>query len=203
MTAPGVQVWAVVPVKAFEHGKSRLSAVLAPEARAALARRLFERARGAIAGARSVEQTLVATDSAEVAQQAKALGFGSVLDGTARGLGPVIDQALAHAAAHGATAALVVMGDLPHLESADLDAMLAALDSCDVVLAPDREEAGTNAMALRLPARAPTCFGHADSYARHLAWCESLGLGTVTLLRDGLRFDLDTPADLEEISRQP
>jgi 2-phospho-L-lactate guanylyltransferase len=186
-------------VKGFEHGKSRLSGVLAPEARATLARRLFERARQAIAGARGIERTLIATDSPEVAQQAGRLGFDSVLDGTMRGLGPVIDQALAHAAAHSAAAALVVMGDLPQLESTDLDAMLAALDACDVVLAPDREGAGTNAMALRLPAPAPTCFGHADSYARHQAWCTSLGLSMATVLRTGLRFDLDTPADLADL----
>jgi 2-phospho-L-lactate guanylyltransferase len=192
-------VWAVVPVKAFEHGKSRLSEVLAPEARVALTRRLFERARQAIAGAHGIERTLIATDSLEVAQQAQRHGFDSVLDGSERGLGPIIDQALAHAAAHGAAAALVVMGDLPQLESADLDAMLAALDTCDVVLAPDRESAGTNAMALRLPARAPTCFGHPNSYARHQSWCESLGLSTVTVLRTGLCFDLDTPADLADL----
>lgn len=192
-------VWAVVPVKAFAEAKSRLSDVLASRARAQLAERLFDRVRRACADSPGITRTLVATNSAELAGRAQALGLESVLDGARRGLGEVVDQALEHASAHGATAALVVMGDLPLVTPGDLAALLAALEGADVVLGPDREQAGTNAMALRLPAPGPTCFGHADSYGRHRAWCEARGARCVTLRRDGLQLDVDTPRDLRAL----
>src|SRR5690606_9522197 len=55
--------WALVPVKAFERGKSRLSPVLSDEARAAFARALFDHVLDVLTRARTVEGVLVATDS--------------------------------------------------------------------------------------------------------------------------------------------
>src|SRR5262249_59480259 len=64
-----VSAWAVIPVKGFERGKSRLSGVLEGSARAALARRLFEHVLDAAVAA--VDRVLVATDSDEVAAAAR------------------------------------------------------------------------------------------------------------------------------------
>ena len=114
----------------------------------------------------------VATDSDDVAEAAIAHGASVIFDPPKHG-GPsfaaILDRGLDLLAALGAGAAAVVMADLPRLVSDDVAALIAGLDGADVVLAPDRYQLGTNALALALPASLATCFGHGDSYARHLA----------------------------------
>jgi 2-phospho-L-lactate guanylyltransferase len=89
-----------------------------------------------------------------------------------------------------------VMSDLPRLGALDVERLLVALRDADVAIAPDRPQLGTNALALRLPAPLATCFGNADSFARHLAAAETRALRAAVIHARGLAFDLDRPADL-------
>jgi 2-phospho-L-lactate guanylyltransferase (CobY/MobA/RfbA family) len=59
---------------------------------------------------------------------------------------------------------LIVMADLLRLE---LDEILALFDHHPLVAAPDQHRLGTSLLATRRPLA--TQFGHADSFARHLA----------------------------------
>lgn len=190
-------LWAVVPVKSFTRAKSRLRAALDPAARAALARRLADHVLDVLT-AGAVDATLVVTDGADAAEWAADRGVTVVDDGPARGgpLGAIVDVGLAAAAARGGRAAIVLMSDLPQLVPEDVRALASALAPGGLVVAPDHQGTGTNALGLALPAAAPSCFGHADSAARHRALAERLGLALTVLERGGLRDDLDDPADL-------
>lgn len=190
--------WALLPVRSFATGKSRLGSLGA--ARADLARALFDHVAAAVASL----PVLVATDGDDVAAAAAARGFDVIADArgcTAPTLAAIVDRGLAALAAHGASAAVVLMSDLPLVRAADVARLVSALDGADVVAAPDRDQLGTNALALRLPAALATCFGNADSYRRHLAAARAAGLRLATLDRDGLAFDLDVPADLDDLLR--
>jgi len=185
--------WAVVPVKGFERGKSRLAPVLAGDARAELARRLFEHALATLAGV--VDGILVATDSDEVAAAARARG-AAVRRDDATGLARVVDAALADVAARGAERALVLMADLPLVGPDDLRAVLAALDGADLVVVPDQHRRHTNALALAPPTRIATAFGTADSFAAHRAAAARV----VVLENERIAFDVDGPEDLGRVT---
>jgi 2-phospho-L-lactate guanylyltransferase len=193
--------WALVPVKRFDQGKSRLGDVLDAAARAELARGLFDRGMGVLvplAGASELSGVLVVTDGEEVAERAAAHGAEGMLSagvGPGRALGAIVDEALAALAARGAGSVVVLMGDLPAVAADDVRALVALLGDTDVVLAPDEARTGTNALAMRLPAPMPTRFCGGESLAAHLAEAQGRGLRAALCERRGLRIDIDRPED--------
>jgi 2-phospho-L-lactate guanylyltransferase len=191
-------LWALVPVRSFKSGKSRLAGV-GPATREHLARALCDHVLGTLAASSEVAGIAVATDGDDVAEAALRHGASVIFDPPKHG-GPsfaaLLDRGLDLLCTRGATAAAVVMADLPRLTVDDVAALIRGLDGADVVLAPDRYQLGTNALALALPAALATCFGHGDSYPRHLAAAIERGLTTASCVRGGLSFDLDWPDDL-------
>lgn len=190
--------WAVVPARSFASGKSRLATV-ARNGRGEVARALFDRVVATTLRAAAVDGVLVATDGDDVATAAREHGALALRDGPAAPFASVIDRALAILAGRGASAAVVVMADLPLLGPYHVDDVCSALDGADLVLAPDRDQLGTNALAVRLPAAIPTRFGHRDSFSRHLVTASAAGLRVAMVRAHGLAFDLDTPADVDEL----
>jgi 2-phospho-L-lactate guanylyltransferase len=196
--------WALVPVKRFDQGKSRLGDLLDDAARARLAGAMFDRVVGEVLGglvvAGDLAGALVVTDGEEVAARARARGAEALISpgvGPGRPLSVIVDEALTVLAARGAGAgtAVVIMGDLPALAADDVRALLALLADHDVVLAPDAAETGTNALALRLPPPMPTRFCGGESLAPHLAEAAARHLRVAMCRRAGLGIDVDQPED--------
>ncbi len=195
-------MWAVVPVKGFARGKSRLQGVLSDSVRAAFARGLFEHVMSTLERTTRIAGILVVTEDDDVAQTAEARGLRVLRDPAAGTLANVVDSGLAHAVSLGAGAAFVCMADLPHLTVSDVDAVLDQLVDHDVVLTPDLVRAGTNVLCLTPADLMPSCFGRADSFAQHLSRATSLNLRVQVLERHGLCFDVDDPTDLERITSE-
>ena len=191
-------VWAVVPVNDFVVAKSRLAEALDEQARAKLARALCQHVLRVLCASPAIDGVLVLTPSVEVAKLARARGAEVVVDpaGPRVALGPLVDAALVQLEQRGAEAALVLMSDLPRLAPADVSQLVAALDQHDVVIAPDRHELGTNALGVRLRGRTPTCFGNADSFARHVAAADAAGRRATVCRSSSLALDVDLPDDL-------
>ena len=200
------KAWALIPAKCFARGKSRLAPVLTEHARAELSRDFLEHVLDVAAASASLAGVVVATECDEVAAVARAHGadvamrVGAACSETR--LGPIVDSALATLAQRGAARALVLMSDLPLLAPADVDAVVALLDSAALVVAPDTRAEGTNALALHMgPARGgarvvrPTCFGNALSFALHIeAAARARELAAVYRSRR-IALDIDTPDD--------
>jgi 2-phospho-L-lactate guanylyltransferase len=190
------RVWALVPVKGFERGKSRLAPALSDTARAAFARRLFEHVLGVLATSEVLAGVLVATDSAEVAEAARAHGAAVLMDvASTQTLAGVVDAGLAALSARGAGGALVLMADLPHLQPSDVRQVVAELAAHDVVLVRAGDGRHTNALALAPPNCLQTAFGQADSFAAHLAWARAAGLRLAVVDNPRIAFDVDGPDD--------
>jgi 2-phospho-L-lactate guanylyltransferase len=187
-------VWAVVPAKGFSSGKSRLAPLLPPGPRAELARTLVEHVLSVLARC-PLAGVLVLTDSDEVAGRAAAHGALVRREEGPAPLAQLVDEGLRDVISRGATAALVLMSDLPHLAPADVAGLLEALACADVVVAPDHREAGTGALALAPPDVLATCFGRPDSFSRHVDAARSAGSSLAAHRSPGLAFDLDAPAD--------
>lgn len=190
-----MKTWALIPVRSFSTGKSRLGGL--GDSRREIARALFQHVHAVAAACPLLDGVLVATDDEAVGAIARDI----LLDDGRRPLAAIVDRGLEALVARGAGVAVVVMADLPLLSASDLARMITALDGADVALAPDRDHLGTNALALRLPGP-PTCFGNPDSYPRHVAAARAAGLRLATIDRAGLAFDLDSPADLAELGAE-
>lgn len=188
--------WALVPAKAFDRGKSRLSPALSDPARRVFARQLFEHVLGTLVGSRAVEGILVSTDSLAVAEVARQFGALARLDppGVAT-LAGVVDSGLIELVARGARAALVLMADLPAIQPHDIRAVVASLANHQVVLVPASDGCHTNALALSPPTCLRTAFGRSDSFVAHLSAARAACLRVAILENSRLAFDVDGPED--------
>jgi 2-phospho-L-lactate/phosphoenolpyruvate guanylyltransferase len=192
-------VWAVVPAKSLARGKSRLRPVLGDADRARFAQRLLEHVLDVLA-ASELDGVLVAAGGDDVAAIATARGAHVLRDRGEGSLAEVVDRALAEVASRGANAAIVLMADLPRIEPRDVRALLAALDNHDIALARDHVGHHTNALALAPPTAMATCFGRDDSFAAHCAAARAASLRHVVVESERVAFDVDLPADHEELT---
>jgi 2-phospho-L-lactate guanylyltransferase len=188
--------WALVPAKAFNRGKSRLSPALSDPARRAFAQQLLEHVLGTLVGSRAVKGILVSTDSPAVAEVARRFGAFVRLDPPGvPSLAAVVDGGLIELAARGAHAALVLMADLPAIQPHDIRAVVASLANHQVVLVPASDGCHTNALALSPPTCLRTAFGRSDSFVAHLGAARAACLRVAILENPRLAFDVDGPED--------
>jgi 2-phospho-L-lactate guanylyltransferase len=188
-----VTCWAIIPIKGPDEAKRRLAGALDDDARRRLVARMLSQATGAVEAARGIHRRLV------VAPAGVELNEGFILHADpGGGLNAAVSSALAAAARGGATRAVVIAADLPQLTTRDVE-LLAAAPPETIAIAPDRHETGTNALSLPLPAARDFAFAYGpDSFARHNAVAERLGLAVQIIESPGLMRDIDVPADLAD-----
>jgi 2-phospho-L-lactate guanylyltransferase len=195
--------WALIPIKGFDRGKSRLSDVLAPPERAQLARDLFEHVVAVLRASPAIDDIAVVSDSPEARKDAQRLGVVALSDADgSQGLADVVDCALKDLKLRGATSVMICMSDLPNLTAQDIASVARQLDESDVVLVPDLLQQGTNVIAVKPATGLPSCLGHKDSLQRHQTRARELGLTVSVQLRSGIAFDVDRPDDLERLRRR-
>lgn len=187
--------WAVIPIKATGTAKSRLAGALGAIEREKLVGAMLRHVVCAAQGASRITRTMLVGPS----RLGLAESFPLLAD-PGHGLNAALQAALEQIAACAETPdrMLILFADLPEVTSAEID-LLAAAPADTVALAPDRHEIGTNALSLPLPAGLGFRFAFGeDSFARHKAECERLGLGVEVILSRGLERDVDEPADLPD-----
>lgn len=188
---------ALIPIKQFTRGKSRLSAHVQPDARARLAEGMFLTVLAAAQAA--FDAVFVITGGADVAAVAEAHGARVVADPPdVRGLAAVVDAGLRATQAAGARTAVVLMADLPQVGASDLVALRALAERHAMVAAPDHRGCHTNALALTPPTLIATCFGHPQSLREHLRLG---GPDAVVMHNRALSLDVDVEADLPHLPR--
>lgn len=192
--------WALVPVKPFDTAKSRLSAVLDDKTRRALARNLLENTLSVLESVSGLSGVAVVSRDPEVAAMAQKRAF-LVLSEASPALDALVDGALSDLKARGADSALVVLSDLPELRAWDIQKMLEQGARSSLVIAPDAQDEGTNALFLSPPDRMPSCFGRRFSFQAHLDRAKELGLHALVFRAPSLAFDLDSAEDLEKLGQ--
>jgi len=175
----------LVPVKAFADAKARLSSVLAPDQRKALARWTAER----VVGAAGKLPVYVACDDDEVAKWAVDRS-AIVLWHPGAGLNGAVTRSVKQLAQEGVTHVVVAHGDLPLAHE-----LGALITPGAITLVPDAHRDGTNVLAL------PTDLGYSFSYGagsfqRHLELALAGGHRTIVRRDPQLARDIDTPHDL-------
>ena len=178
----------VVPIKAFERAKGRLSEHLDPDQRRDLAESM---AAGVVdAARRDGFAVIVVTDDDEVEAWARARG-ADVTRPTVIGLDAAADAGVAAAAARGWSVVVIAHADLPYATT------FAHLTdrSADLVLVPDRHHDGTNVLVTDVDSDFTFHYGP-GSLQRHIGEAARRSL-TVEIVDDpALAWDVDVPADL-------
>ncbi len=179
----------LIPVKAFHQAKRRLGVALAEPDRIQLVRSMATH----VVAACTPLPVAVVCDDEEVAQWAAGLG-ATVLWEPGQGLNGAVGAGVARLAAGGTRWVTIAHGDLPRAHG------LGTLPYFDgVTLVPDRKDDGTNVLRLPADAAFPFIYGP-GSFRAHRAQASRLGL-SVRILRDpDLAYDVDWPADVEELT---
>ena len=192
----------VIPIRSLSDGKTRLSPVLDPAARAALTREMLDGVVRAALGTRSHADVVVISPDPDALADVGRIdpSIRLVLQNPATpGLVPALDQAAGYARQLGVSTVLILPADLPLVSSADIDNLLRR--DAPVVIAPDRHRMGTNALMVRLDAFGePFVFQFGEgSFGKHQDEAARLGVDAVTATSIGTSFDLDTPEDLLQL----
>ena len=190
---------AVLPAKPLQHAKTRLGTVLDPDARAAIARAMFDDVLAALTGAAGITRVLVVTADESLADRARAADAFVVREDEPRGLNAAVALGTDAAVALGATAVMVVLSDVPLIRAADVEELLARTPRHGALIVPSKEGVGTNAIVRRPPTIFGPCFG-GRSLARHLAAAERTGVRCVVARNTRVEFDVDTPGDLRVVA---
>jgi 2-phospho-L-lactate/phosphoenolpyruvate guanylyltransferase len=194
----------IIPVKPLRESKTRLAHLLSPAQRAALMGRLLGQTLDALQPT-AVSRILVVSRDEAVLQQAQAAGVETLREERPFSLNSAVTQAHRLAVQQGAAGVLILPADLPLVQTADIERLLAAAPSDNgrlpaplMVICGDERQQGTNALLLTPPTPFTFHYGP-DSFARHAA--EAAGHGRLVYMvnRRSLQFDLDTEADWQRL----
>jgi 2-phospho-L-lactate guanylyltransferase len=194
--APSPVTVAILPVKRFGAAKVRLGDELSGGTKRALAEAMMTDVLMALRRTKAVSEVLLVTS--EPAAEAIGRGYGaSVLhDDHDTGQSPAALIGVDHAIESGATRVLLVPGDCPALDPAELEDLLDRADEePSVVIVPDRHGSGTNALLLTPPDIIEPAFGP-DSRARHEQAAAAAGVACSVEHVETLALDVDTTEDL-------
>lgn len=179
----------LIPVKRLTEAKSRLSGVLSAKEREELMVEMLLRVVPVIEEAAVGPITIVSSEGAWAtgagAYDDKGLPWNEALSVAMRDL--VVEPI-----------ATVIAADVPLVSADDVRALVEATPDRGLAIARARD-GGTNAVSMRPPGIVTTHFGEPQSATVHAQATAAAGLAARILDLPGLAFDVDTPADLEEL----
>lgn len=191
-----MSVWAVVPMKSLQLGKSRLSGALASEERSSLSLKMFFNVLNAIIPVFGPQRIIIVSQDATLLAHARSLHLHTVREDRPGDLNSALQQGAGYAMERGASGVLIVFGDLPSVSSREIRRMVeTAGDQQCVVASPDRAGTGTNALYVSPPDTIAFMFG-VNSFPKHRSEALSRGRKWSVFRCPGLAFDVDRPEDV-------
>jgi 2-phospho-L-lactate guanylyltransferase len=193
--------FAILPVKRFAVAKARLGDDLSAGTRRALAESMVTDVLMALRRTKAIDEVLIVTS--EPAAEAIGHGYGATVlaDDEEEGQSAATLIGIQHALDRDAARVLLVPGDCPALDPAQLTELLAAPAlGRSVSIVPDRHGTGTNSLVLVPPDVIEPAFGE-DSRARHEQAAAAAGVPCSVVEVPTLLIDVDTGDDLAALRR--
>jgi 2-phospho-L-lactate guanylyltransferase len=190
-------IFALLPVKALRNAKERLSDILTPGEREALAWALYEHMLETLLSARGIDRTCVITSDERAADRARRAGATIFEESEQRSHSHSADAAARRAMELGAATVLMLPIDVPLVTAREIEE-LAANPARGVLIVPDAAGTGTNALVRTPPDAIESRFGP-GSLRAHLEQARLRGVPAQVVRPPGLVFDVDTPADVAEL----
>jgi 2-phospho-L-lactate guanylyltransferase len=191
-----MDLWAVVPVKERVLAKERLSLMLRPETRQALALAMLEDVLAALTATPGIAGLLVVTVDPEAGRLATNYGARLIEVGARDGHTGAVTAAARLLAAERRAGMLTLPGDIPLVTSAEITTLLAAHPPApSFTIVPSHDERGSNAIVCSPPDAVALRFGD-NSFYPHLEAAEACGLRPTVLHLPGIALDIDNPEDV-------
>jgi 2-phospho-L-lactate/phosphoenolpyruvate guanylyltransferase len=192
----------LIPVKSLANAKQRLASVLDQPTRTKLAEAmLFDVLETLGTWASRPEVSIVTSDQFAI-ELARRFEFRIIADNTNRSETDAIEMATHFCESEGVDSTLVIPGDIPLINVAELEQILEAAPDEGSVLVPAADGRGTNAAWRRPAALFPLRFGN-DSFKPHLAAARATEKPCVVLSLPGIALDIDNPFDLRQLAEAP
>jgi 2-phospho-L-lactate guanylyltransferase len=189
----------LLPVKDLHNAKKRLTGILTPEERFALAAAMLTDTIRAVKGVRRAEQIFVISNYELAIHLAEENGWGILREEQQISESDSVDAASRICELRGATGLLRIPLDVPLVQPSDIDDLLAV--ECEepaLVIVPSRDGMGTNAIMRMPPALFPSHFGM-GSFAKHVGEAERIGARVIFRRSPRLEMDVDDEADLRAL----
>lgn len=198
--------WVLLPVKDLVRAKTRLSGVLAPHERRALAQAMVEDVLSVLVGVPGLDGVLLVSDDPAAELMAHKYAIEVVAESAlscAQGLNPVVHAATDLLLGRGVSDIVVMHADLPLVQAQDVEEILAhQRDShIDVVLVPDLAATGTNVMAFTSVRHPAFSYGPGSCQAHQVSAVQR-GLRYHLMDNHRLGLDVDKPGDLLHLYHQ-
>ena len=189
----------LLPVKDLHNAKKRLTGVLTPEERFALAASMLADTMRAVRGVRCAEKVFIVTNYEPAMQLAEENRWEILREEQQISESHSVDTASKLCEEKGVTGLLRLLLDLLLIHSSDIDELLTVeCPSPALVIVPSRDGTGTNAMLRTPPTLFPSHFGN-GSFAKHLAEAESVHAQVIVRRNPRLEMDVDDEADLRAL----
>ncbi len=190
-------LWAIIPVKPFNSGKTRLSSVLNIIERKKLSKTMLDNALKAITDSQEVEQLIVVSNDSEVLTIAKKKHSIPLKEINPLNLNNAIASSVSYIIKNGGTKILVLPSDLPLISANDINNLVSLAENPPVmVISSDRRETGTNALLLNPISKFQFNYGE-ESFIQHTREARTLGYRVELCNNINISLDLDLPEDLE------
>ncbi len=191
--------WAVLPVKRYSVGKSRLRHLFSEAELAELNRELFESTFTKLQEVPGIDRILVVSREEHALKWCESHGGRALPEDETSSLNLAISKAQKYICQAGLGRVLVLPSDLPLTTTNDLIKLTCLADGeRKLVIVPDHHQSGTNAMVMSDPDLIQPCFGF-GSFRKHTRQAMEKKARLVVYLNENIQWDLDTSLELYRI----
>ncbi len=194
------QISTILPLKAFDQAKSRLSAVLSPAERSTLARLMAVDVLRTLTNVPEAGCITILGDSGVHTALAAEFGCRFVQEDPGLDISANVTRAARALESPGTATVFYLPSDLPSLTPDDVRALFALHEGGVTICRAARDD-GTNALLASPPAAAWFDFG-SGSCKRHAAHARAAGRPVRVVELAGFARDVDVPADLDWLCRR-
>ena len=194
----GRSTHAIVPLHTPKLSKARLSKALSKDERAKLTLAMLDHVLSVLQRARTISTVTVVSADRDVRPEVEKRSARFIWERRTRGLNSAITFAQRNLGPKSPSSILIIHADLPTLAPRDVDSFVRAARNYQIVIAPSKDGAGTNALYFQKPNLISTVFGP-RSFHKHLKLIRKKSLRHKIVRLSGIGFDLDSSYDLKRL----
>jgi 2-phospho-L-lactate guanylyltransferase len=191
--------WAILPVKRYSVGKSRLRHLFSDTGLAELNQQLFESTFTKLQELPGIDRILVVSREEHALEWCNSNGGVALLEDDPSSLNLAISKAQKYVGDAGGGRLMVLPSDLPLMTSKDLNELIRLADGeLKLVIVPDHYQSGTNALIMSESDLISPSFG-SGSFRKHTRQAMEKNAELVVYLNKNIQWDLDTSLELYRI----
>ena len=196
-----IKIWAIIPVKPFHKGKSRLSKILSDTDRNYLNQRLLINSLQVIKNVASIDNIIVVSCDLSALAIAREYGVHTILENRLTEINRAINRAVIWLNERKVSKVLIIPTDLPLIKIEDVENFLQlSKKNPEIVIAPDHNQTGTNALLVNPLGIFQFNFGE-NSFVKHIEQAKAKLINIHIYHSKNIGHDLDSSEDLVFIRR--